>query len=351
MSTRFFRLLAIAAITLAFGLTACGADGGSDAEESTTTVAGVEAPEAPDPGDDEGGSSGSSLELDLPRSITYGVLGLEVTGARQSDEHPVDAAQTVEDTSYIGLELTVTNPTEDLSFQLPPAGMTLEAGDEESEPGFNDEGTVAVDADDSSEVEVWFPMASDVDLSDLDLVIALRNTEPARLPLVGEEPATESVEVDVEAASFQDGGASVELAGGGELTLNALVFDGEPGAGFSYGTFADGVGRGFEDQALLHIPATASESLSGLNTFYGLGTASFGYRIRATADGEPIQTINNFPGQLNDQSFEGEFVAAVPRGSKSVTYEIGEFTGQEQNSKTWLTVTVDVSEMEELFTR
>jgi hypothetical protein len=343
---RSFTLLVDALAALMLLIAGCGggdddADTKSEGTGTSTTAddggGGTTDGDGTAPDSTEGSTEGEELEADLPRTIDYGFLSFEVTKAEQLDEHPYDPALGDPEKTYVGVEMTVTNPDENNDYPMYPQNFQIEAGDEKSDDAFNQENGLTASKADETEVEMWFPLDKGTDLSEPVLVISEPDYEPARLPLSGDEPTT-SVEVPGDPATVTNGTYELTFDGGGTVDFNRSVVDGEVGPDVD----PSPLGRAPEGTAYLHLPGT------GVDSGDGQWALAEGYQFSPTftVDGGPTTGKSTWYDYVDNETVEGELTIKVSQGSEEVVVKL-DYTDAAGAMKSF-TYTVDVSAMSDL---
>lgn len=270
---------------------------------------------------------------DLPRTMRYGALTLEFTDIQNTTTDPrlePSAATETESTGsgqetprFVGLDVTITNPLSDTSFDLPAGLFTMTTADGAEEDGFRVNGSsITLERTDVVSDTIWFELDPDADLSALTLGLEDGSGEPTRLPLSG-DVTTDSVEIPIDSTTGGGEAAhgvsiSIETDETATLTLNAVVDeDGTmfPGSG---SCDASGVGRAPAENSFLVVPAIVIGNRPSTSSLPSLSFAAVNYGIplQARADGVDTRICQSF-GDL-DTRREGSFVVLVPAGTESV---------------------------------
>lgn len=322
------RALLAAAVTIGtLALCSCGVSGGSSGggSDPTVTTKGQGGSDQPGVQDFEGN------DKDFPRSISYGVLDVEVTDLVISKTNPSETATSTPDdpeVDYIGLDTTVTNTWKRGNLSVPAGVFQLRADEGAPIPGFTEDNlSLELTGGRSVDTRLWYEVPADADLSNGALVIqeARNGTyyEPAVLPLLGKVNPEQRAEVAITPTDVFDEKIQVGVEIGSEpgwVDFDiALDEKGDLGAGGSNG-WASALGRAPEGHAFLHIPGQA-EGTPVYPVPLSFNGVNYGIPALATAEGANNPVATTFPDL--DGRFDGEFAVNLNEGAESLEFRIG----------------------------
>lgn len=274
------------------------------------------------------GVIGGGAAVDFPRAVEHGVLGVEVTSVVVTDVDPRDPEAGANERAFVGVDLSVSNPLRDQSFELPASLFTLESEQQPDESGFliDDEGALALGPTDDVSSTVWFEYDANPELAELTLIFEEgRGEHPTRLPLTGEIPPA-SIEVPMDPTSGGGDAAhgvtlEVQTDEPPYLTLNGELSP--AGEILPSGCTTGSLGRVERDHFLVVVPAVVSGNRPDTSSLPSLSfnAVNYGVPLQASADGSSVPVCENF-GDL-DTRREGAFAVVVPQGTTTVDVWFG----------------------------